>query len=133
MIQRMAYKVGWISSPGSITFHSDSRVYTSGIGVPDIDQEVGDWLAGGDVDELEFKVQVNTSLVFCHIAADGFACNPVWALSHLWRENAGGVGGEKERWIGVDGEAISGEMIDLLPRFEIVQGADFHIWLWKSC
>lgn len=61
-----------------------ARVDTSRVAVPGVDVDGGNWRAGGGVDELDVKVQWNTSLVLAYVIADEFTYDWSDDESAMW-------------------------------------------------
>lgn len=72
----------------------NAGVVASGVAVPDIDVDIWDGLAGGNVDVLNFEVKGDTGLAFSNILANEFSSNVVWTIGILRGEDAGGIGAE---------------------------------------
>lgn len=87
-----------------------TRVDTGGVAVPDVPPELGDRLAGVDVDELSVHVVHNTGLVIDDVLAVVLALDPERTNLTLGGENAGVVG-EESGDIGVRGDVgLSGKV-----------------------
>ncbi|KAI3480567.1 hypothetical protein L1887_57287 [Cichorium endivia] len=69
-----------------------ARVVAGGVCVPEVDEDVGDWLAGVYVDDADVHLEVHAELPFGHVGADGVVFGViVGALGGLGGEDAGGV------------------------------------------
>lgn len=73
----------------SITARDDARVDTSSIAAPQVDVNVGDWIAGVGVDDLNIESQRNTVLGFSDVATDIFALDVVGSLFTFGRKDTG--------------------------------------------
>lgn len=62
--------------------------------MPDIDEDVGDWEAGGDVQHGDGKVEGDAGLALSDVGANELIVQPVGAFGQLRGEDAaGGSGG----------------------------------------
>lgn len=86
--------------------------------MPEVNVNLGHWLAGVGVDHLDVHVERNTLLVLSDVAADHFTSNvyfsqhmkailsemhTVWSLGHIGTEDASSVRGKKN--LGIGGQA----------------------------
>lgn len=97
-------EVGFIAGV-AIAAGNDARVNTSRVAVPELEVNLGNRLAGVDVDNLDVKVQRHSLLILGNVAADQLALDPVRALSNLGSEDAGVVASEEGSRVSVDGDA----------------------------
>ena len=89
----------------AIAAGNDTRVNTSRVAVPELEVDLGDGLAGVDVDDLDVKVQRHSLLVLGDVAADQLALDPVRALGSLGSEDAGVVASEEGSGVSVGSDA----------------------------
>jgi hypothetical protein len=61
---------------------------------PDINEELGNRLAGVDIHELHLEMKRDTCLSLRHILAQEFSRHKVRTDSVLWRKDAAGIGAE---------------------------------------
>jgi len=57
----------------AIAVGNDTRVHASGVAVPHLEVNVGDWIAGFDVDDLVIEDNVETLLIFNDVLTNVFA------------------------------------------------------------
>lgn len=62
----------------------DTRVNTSGIAVPDVNQEILNGSAARGIDELKVEMQRNTSLAISNVGPDQFARDKVRSNGDFW-------------------------------------------------
>jgi hypothetical protein len=105
--------VGSISSV-TVAIADNTRVDTSRIAVPDIKPDVGDGLAGLNVNELGIESDINTWLVFSQVGAHVFARDVEGADFTLRVEDTGGVVCEDDGLGGVDGDATVSHLMGLV-------------------
>lgn len=98
----------------------DARVDAGAVAVPDVEEHVGDGLAGVDVDELHLQVQGDTKLVLGDVLLDELAGNEVWADGVLWREDAAGVAAEEHGGI----LAVNGAGHVVVDGLELLEGSE---------
>lgn len=74
----------------------DTGVNTSGIGIPDINPDIRDRLAGRDIDVLNLKIEINTITVqvFLDITTNLLASNVIGTIGDLGSQNTTSVGRE---------------------------------------
>lgn len=93
---------------------------------PDLGIRPLDGLAGLDVENLELKVQRDTSLVLGHVLADVLAGDVVGSLGDLGAEDTRAVAGEDDVLGGRDG-------VVRIRKMAAVQGAEIaNFWLGVS-
>ena len=97
-------------------------VYTSGIGLPDINQRSWDGFAGVDIDVLHLKENIHTIgvQVFLHVLAHDFAPDIVRAVGDRGRQDAACVGGKNDR-LGRGGAVVQDSgavVVNCLPPLE---------------
>jgi hypothetical protein len=68
---------------------------------PDINEEIGNRLAGVDIYELHFEMHRDTCLSLRHILAQEFSRHVIRTDGVLRRKDAAGIGAEENRRIGV--------------------------------
>lgn len=92
---------------------------------PDLSVGVGDRLASVDIENLEFKVQVNAGLSVGNILADELSRDVVGAFGDLGAEDARAVAGE-------DGLLGGVEIVVLTRQVRGVQGGEITDYILHS-
>jgi hypothetical protein len=109
---------------GVITTDRDTGVDAGGIGVPDINPNIRDRLAGSDVDVLDLKVEINTITVqvFFDDTTDLFSSDVVGTVCDLWSQDTTGVGREDRSFKGRDITVYQVSLI-VVHGFELFEGS----------
>lgn len=99
---------------------NDSPIESSGIAVPDINIDLGDWLACGNVYILNLQVQWNTRLSLSNILANEFPSNIIRSIRVFRGKNARSVGSENGRLVSGAGVVKNASLVvvDSLEGFE---------------
>lgn len=102
--------------------------------MPDVDVEVLDSSAAGDIDKLEVEVEINTTLAVGNILTNQLARDEVRADGDLWDQSAAGVGAENSVKRSVESVASAGNIVtDGAP---LLQGGGVTLrleGLWIGC
>lgn len=102
----------------------DTRVNTSGVSIPDIDPNIGNRLAGIDINVLNLEVEINTITVqvLLDVTTNLLASDIVRTISDLGSQDTASVGGEDRSF---KGRVVAVNLISLIviDSFELLEGS----------
>ena len=99
--QESVVQVAGVRRPNAVTTCDNTRIDTSRIAMPNLDNSIGNWLTSNDVHNLGVENELNTLLRVSYIFSNIFAPDIVRTLSHLWGEDTGAVGSEQSAVRGI--------------------------------